>query len=91
MPREPGDLEAQVDEVLNAVTRDLEVWAAMANKHRIDLFCGLFMATTDEGLEVSPRTLGMLAERRIKLALCIYAPTGLDHPPGSSPDALPTG
>jgi len=72
--REPADLAAQVDEILGQLTQDLSVWASLANDYRVDLFCGLFMEQTDEGVEVSAKTLKALSERGIKLGFCIYAP-----------------
>lgn len=72
--REPENLDAQVEEILVQLTQDLTIWESLANDYRIDLFCGFFMEQTDEGVEVSVKTLKALAERGIKLGFCIYAP-----------------
>jgi len=72
--REPENLDAQVDEILGQLTQDLTVWASLSNDYRIDLFCGFFMEQTDEGVEVSAKTLKALGERGIKFGVCIYAP-----------------
>lgn len=72
--REPENLDAQVDEILGQLTQDLTVWASLSNDYEIDLFCGFFMKQTDEGVEVSVKTLKALSERGIKLGFCIYAP-----------------
>ena len=72
--RKPENLDAQVDEILGQLTQDLTVWALLSNDYRIDLFCGFFMEKTDEGVEISVKTLKALGERRIKLGFCIYAP-----------------
>ena len=73
--REPEDLDAQVSELLSRVTQDLSVWADLARRFEIDLFCGLFMQTSNEGTDVSSSTLRALGERGIMLALDVYAPT----------------
>jgi len=72
---EPGNLDAQVEEILVKTTRDLTVWARLNRDYKIDLFCGLFMEETDEGVELSAKTLLALGERGIKIGLCLYAPT----------------
>lgn len=70
--REPADLDGQVQELLGALTQDLEVWAALARRFRVDLFCGLFMKSTNEGATLSPETLAALGNRGIKLSLDVY-------------------
>jgi hypothetical protein len=73
--QEPGNLDIQVEEMLGQLTEDLSVWAALTNEYKVDLFCGFFMSETDEGIEVSAKTLKALGERGIKLGVCIYAPS----------------
>jgi hypothetical protein len=70
--REPEDLDGQVQELLGKLTQDLEVWAALAQRFRVDLFCGLFMKSANEGVDLSPATLAALGNRGIKLSLDIY-------------------
>lgn len=68
----PADLDAQVDELLAQLTPDLRIWHELANRFEVDLFCGWFMSRLNEGLQISPRTLLALGERRIVLGLDIY-------------------
>jgi hypothetical protein len=49
----PGDLDAQVEEILARLTPDLSVWRDISANHSIDLFCGLFMLQGNEGLSIS--------------------------------------
>lgn len=51
---EPEDLDAQIRELLSKLTDDLTVWASIAERHRVDLFCGLFMREGNEGLSITP-------------------------------------
>jgi hypothetical protein len=53
--REPENLNAQVEEILGQLTKDLSVWAALTKEYKVDLFCGFFMKETDEGIEVSEK------------------------------------
>jgi hypothetical protein len=73
--RRPADLDAQVSELLEQVTSDLDVWSALGARFRIDLFCGVFMNEQNEGVSLAPSTLQALGERGILLDLDIYGPT----------------
>ena len=70
--REPGDLNGQISELLSKVTDDLTIWASIADKYHIDLFCGLSMQGRNEGLSIAPPSLAALGLRRIELGLDIY-------------------
>ncbi|WP_243831357.1 DUF4279 domain-containing protein [Stenotrophomonas sp. CC22-02] len=69
--REPEDLEAQIFEILDQLTGDLAVWQSLA-RFRPDLFCGLFMGSSNDGVSLSPRALLALGQRGIELGLDIY-------------------
>jgi hypothetical protein len=72
--REPEDINGQVNEVLDKLTCDLNAWTEIAQRFKIDFFCGLFMDVGNEGIELSPQTMILLGQRGIKLGLDIYAP-----------------
>lgn len=72
--REPGDLDAQVEELFSALTADLSVWRPLAEKYKPDLFVGLFMKESNEGIEVSAHCMEILAARGVSLSLDIYGP-----------------
>ena len=69
----PGDLDRQVGALLAGTTDDLAVWRRLADRYRVDVFCGLFMREANEGTTISPRTLQKLGERGIELNLDLYA------------------
>lgn len=69
--RVPGDLDAQVSEILDQLTPDLGVWASLS-RYEPDLFCGIFMASSNDGLPLSAKALLALGERGIALDLDIY-------------------
>ncbi len=77
--REPEDMDAQIQELLSQLTPDLTVWQQIASSYHIDLFCGLFMNATNDGLVFSPDSLVALGQRSIELQLDIYAPTASEH------------
>jgi Domain of unknown function (DUF4279) len=70
----PDDLNGQVFEILGRLNSDLDVWASLASRFRVDLFCGLFMSKSSEGFTLSPQALLALGSRRIEFDLCLYGP-----------------
>lgn len=75
---EPEDLDGQVSVLLGQVTSDLSVWGDITARFRVDLFCGFFMGSENEGVEISPQTLLALGQRGIKLSLDIYGQEASD-------------
>ena len=73
--RQPADFDAQIDEILQKLSSDLTVWAAIGQRFEIDLFCGLFMAESNEGISLSLASLKALAERGVEFDLDIYTPS----------------
>jgi hypothetical protein len=69
--RAPGDLDAQVEELLWPLSRDLSIWRSLG-KYRPNLFVGLFLQESNEGIEISAYSLSSLAERGILLDLDVY-------------------
>jgi hypothetical protein len=76
--REPEDLDGQISELLSKLTPSIDVWQSIAERYRVDLFCGFFMHATNEGVEISPASLAALGQRKIVLGLDIYSPTRED-------------
>ena len=72
--REPGDLDAQIEELLSPLSKDLSIWRSLG-RYQPNLFVGLFMQESNEGIEINPHSLSSLAERGILLGLDIYDPT----------------
>ena len=70
--RSPGDLEAQLTELLALVTDDLGVWRQLTTRYRADVFCGLFLSSYNEGIELRPKFLSDLSARGLLLGLDIY-------------------
>jgi len=71
--REPGDLNAQVDEILSSLTHDTTTWLELSTKYQPDLFLGLFLKGPNEGIELSSKSVSTLAERGISIGFDIYS------------------
>jgi hypothetical protein len=71
--RVPEDIDGQIHEILGQMTDDLSVWQNITKKYHADLFCGLFMRVSNEGLTISAQSLAALGTRGIEMDLDIYA------------------
>jgi hypothetical protein len=72
--RRPGDLDAQIQELLSGLNDDLNVWSDLASRFQADIFCGIFLACSNEGEELRPETMAAIGLRRLRLGLDIYGP-----------------
>jgi len=75
---EPGDIGAQIGDVLARVTSDLGVWRQLSQRFELDIYCGAFMQTTNDGIALSSETLLQLGQRGISLGVELYARTASD-------------
>jgi ribosomal protein L19 len=80
MDREPEDIDGQVQEVLGQVTGDLTIWKSFGQKYQIDLFCGIFLDGSNEGMTLSAACLAILGKRGIEMGLDIYSGHVEDEP-----------
>lgn len=70
---EPEDLNKQIKALLEPLTSDLPVWRDLTRRFRGVIFCGLWMKSFNDGLQLSAEVLGSVAERGLLLDLDIYA------------------
>jgi Domain of unknown function (DUF4279) len=70
--RRPEDIPAQIEEILAKLSQDLAIWSQIKSKYRIDFFCGIFMGSSNVGLELAPTLLEQISKRSISLGLDIY-------------------
>jgi hypothetical protein len=73
--RAPEDINAQVLEIIDNTTQDLPIWRSLCQRYEVNLFCGLFMGESNEGISLSVSTLLALGERGIEIDFDVYAPT----------------
>ncbi len=70
--KQPGDLDAQIAEVFGLLTNDLDIWHSLANQYQLDLFCGLFMESSMEGISLSAESILAIGKRGIEIDFDIY-------------------
>jgi hypothetical protein len=71
---EPENLDLQISEIFEQLSKDINKWEILSSKYDMDLFCGIFMEKEMEGMDVSVTSLKTLSERGIRLGLDIYGP-----------------
>ncbi len=67
------ELETKIAKLLDKVTDDLKVWKSLGQRYKLDMFCGLFMDRSNEGLSLSSSIMSRLGERSIEIGLDIYS------------------
>ncbi|RVU12492.1 DUF4279 domain-containing protein [Methylobacterium oryzihabitans] len=76
----PGNLDAQIREILARTTGDLAIWRGLSRRFECRVVCGLFLRTGNEGAAIAPDLLAMLGERRLHLDLDLYAANSPEDP-----------
>lgn len=71
--KEDAPFDDQVRELLGRLSPDLDVWCRLTARFRADVFIGVFLATGNDGLNVSPETMRELGARGIEIDFDIYA------------------
>ncbi len=62
-----------VDELIDSLNGDLDVWYSLTRRYHVDLFCGVFMEHTgNEGVELPLETMKRLVDRGVKIEFDIY-------------------
>lgn len=69
----PGDLDAQINDLLSRLTDDLGAWRELTSRHNGDLFCGLFLQEGNEGISLEPRTTLAIGQRGLLIDFDIYS------------------
>lgn len=70
--RAPEDIAGQVRELLDRLPQDVAVWLRLRERYEMDMFCGVFMGSSNDMLGFAPELLMALAARGIGLSLDLY-------------------
>jgi hypothetical protein len=68
----PGDLDEQIAQLLARLTDDIEVWRDLTARYRGEVFAGLFMQASNEGIGLSADTLLALGTRGLSIDFDVY-------------------
>lgn len=72
--RKPGDLDAQIAELLDPLSKDLSVWQDLTSRFNGNVFCGFFMRESNEGISLSAKSMKDLSSRGLEIGFDIYDP-----------------
>jgi len=70
--RSPGDLNGQIQEILAKLTSDTTAWRGLSERYQGRIFCGLFLASGNEGVRLESETISAIGERGLLLDFDIY-------------------
>ena len=56
------------------MSQDMDAWRDVSARYRANIFCGLFLASWNDGMSLRPETLAALGARGLILDLDIYTP-----------------
>lgn len=74
-------LEDQINQLLDRLPENLNVWHELAANFQADLFCGLSFARSNSGFYLSPETLQRIVDRKLSIGLDIYYHSEEDEQP----------
>ncbi len=72
---EPEAFEEQIEALLLKLTDDLTVWRKLTEHYQVDLYCGFFMDTSNQGFSLPARSMSLLTARGIEIGFEVYAPS----------------
>jgi hypothetical protein len=66
------EVEQGISGLLNRLPSNLELWRGLTERYYVDLYCGLFLRTSNRGFGLSPQLSRMLADRNIGVGFDLY-------------------
>jgi hypothetical protein len=69
---ESDDVEDAVRMLLARLPSDPELWASLTSAYAVDIFCGLFLASTNRGFSISPEVSKLLSDRQVGIGFDVY-------------------
>ncbi len=79
---QPENLDQQLKDLFDLLTDDLATWMLIHERYSADLFCGIFLDGTNEGLTISSASVRLMADRNLEIGFDIYAGDTRSTPTG---------
>lgn len=70
----PSDLPAQIGFLVSGLTEDMSIWRDLSMRFNGNILVGFFMSDGNEGCDLPPETIKLLADRGLALWLDVYGP-----------------
>ena len=65
-------LEEQILELLEKLSKDLEVWSKLSERFEISIYCGAWLKVWNRDIWFSNDALKQIADRKLRIGLAIY-------------------
>lgn len=69
----PENLDGQLRELFDRLTDDLNAWRTISESCSADLFVGLIMRGSNEGLTITAGVVKMMADRMLEIGFDVYS------------------
>jgi hypothetical protein len=69
---EEDDVEDGIKLLLARLPTDVDLWNALNAEYKVDIFCGIFLASSNRGFGISAEVSRMLADRHLKIGFDLY-------------------
>ena len=66
------DIEEGIKMLLARLPSETALWASLTTEYSVDVFCGLFMASSNRGFGISAETSKMLSDRHLEIGFDLY-------------------
>jgi hypothetical protein len=66
------EIEHGITSLLNRLPSNLDLWRELTQRYYIDVYCGLFLRTSNRGFGLSPQVSRMLADRNLGVGFDLY-------------------
>ncbi|MBL0159310.1 MAG: DUF4279 domain-containing protein [Bryobacterales bacterium] len=77
---ENADVEDGIKMLLERLPPNGSTWSSLTSQYRVDVSCGLFLASSNRGFGLSSELSGLLSERNLDVGFDLYA-TSATQPP----------
>lgn len=67
-------LPDKIEDLIEKLTADLKVWAAINRRFSVDIFCGVFLDEWNRGYELPHALVKKIADRGLRIGFDIYGP-----------------
>lgn len=71
------DLGDAIRALLDRLPDDTTMWEELVEAYHVEVFCGVFLQSDNQGATVEPEVMGALGRRGLALSFDFYGPFGL--------------
>jgi hypothetical protein len=67
-----GDVDDGIRMLLARLPSDSGIWSSLTSNYAVDVFCGIFLATSNRGFGVSVEVSRLLSDRNLEIGFDMY-------------------